>query len=424
MSIDISKAQKGSLYEAKTLLCKNKCGYYGNPIQYDGYCSICYRKLKNPKLTSQPSSTSTLSSYLMSSSQSFDDTSSLLASSQSFNNLDDRQTSSKLNNNNNNQVWNEQTNLNKFTAKKDSRKAAAFKIFRRPTSQQQNQQSGSSQTSLNFVETVSKVADKAVNLVDQSIQNSPFNNSFFQQNTNETNIIEFNSCLNKLISSSSNSNNSNSSSSLITGKFMNKTVSNFDCSAVLNEFEELFKVNFPQLHQDLNKQMRQFVDKFLDAFKRKDQLMMNSNKQFEIVQEFFKKIYKYIQTSASIKSYLERLNAINLSNTLNNSNDSASSSFSVNSTADANNISMQQLQNSDDADKLYEAIMIMVESFINNNIYDYVFPSIMSEFEEQDMQLQKRIRSFYWITNEMIGTCIDENSIFFKDSYEEALNCN
>jgi hypothetical protein len=171
MSIDISKAQKGSLYEAKTLLCKNKCGYYGNPIQYDGYCSICYRKLKNPKLTSQPSSTSTLSSYLMSSSQSFDDTSSLLASSQSFNNLDDRQASNKFNNSNsvnnnsnNNQVWNEQTNLNKFLAKKDSRKTAAFKIFRRPTSQQQNQQSGSSQTSLNFVETVSKVADKAVNL--------------------------------------------------------------------------------------------------------------------------------------------------------------------------------------------------------------------------------------------------------------------
>jgi hypothetical protein len=47
----------------------------------------------------------------------------------------------------------------------------------------------------------------------------------------------------------------------------------------------------------------------------------------------------------------------------------------------------------------------------------------MSEFEEQDMELQKRIRGFYWITNEMIGTCIDENSIFFRDSYEEALNC-
>jgi len=46
----------------------------------------------------------------------------------------------------------------------------------------------------------------------------------------------------------------------------------------------------------------------------------------------------------------------------------------------------------------------------------------MSEFEEEDMQLQKKIRSFYWITNEMIGTCIDENSIFYRDSYEEALN--
>jgi len=46
----------------------------------------------------------------------------------------------------------------------------------------------------------------------------------------------------------------------------------------------------------------------------------------------------------------------------------------------------------------------------------------MSEFEEQDMHLQKRIRDFYWITNDMIGTCIDENSIFYRDSYEEALN--
>ncbi len=67
--------------------------------------------------------------------------------------------------------------------------------------------------------------------------------------------------------------------------------------------------------------------------------------------------------------------------------------------------------------------MIMVESYVTNNIYDYVFPVIMSEFEDQDMNLQKRIRDFYWITNEMIGTCIDENSIFYRDSYEEALNC-
>jgi hypothetical protein len=74
-------------------------------------------------------------------------------------------------------------------------------------------------------------------------------------------------------------------------------------------------------------------------------------------------------------------------------------------------------------EKLYEAIMIMVEAFVNSNLYDYVFPSIMSEYEEQDMSLQKRIRSFYWITNEMIGTCIDEHSIFYRDFYEEALNC-
>lgn len=77
----------------------------------------------------------------------------------------------------------------------------------------------------------------------------------------------------------------------------------------------------------------------------------------------------------------------------------------------------------DHSEKLYEAIMIMVESFVTNSIYDYVFPVIMNEFEDQDMNLQKRIRSFYWITNEMIGTCIDENSIFYRESYEEAINC-
>ena len=52
MSIDVSatgkqQQQQQHLEETNTLLCRNKCGYYGNSIQYEGYCSICYRKIKN-----------------------------------------------------------------------------------------------------------------------------------------------------------------------------------------------------------------------------------------------------------------------------------------------------------------------------------------------------------------------------------------
>lgn len=70
-----------SLYEPITLMCKNNCGYYGNSTQYEGYCSICYRKLKTNKqystssyLTASPSATNFLT---------YDDSSSLLSSSSS-----------------------------------------------------------------------------------------------------------------------------------------------------------------------------------------------------------------------------------------------------------------------------------------------------------------------------------------------------
>ena len=170
---------------------------------------------------------------------------------------------------------------------------------------------------------------------------------------------------------------------------------------ILYEFEHQFRGNFPQLYQELFKQMRQFIEKFINALKRSEKLILNSIKQNEIVQEFFKKIHKYILSSASIKAYLDKSAMLQQSQA----------------------ISETEKQPGEDADKLYEGIMIMVESFVTNSIYDYVFPAIMGEFEEQDMNLQKRIREFYWVTNEMIGTCIDENSIFYRDSYEEALNC-
>ena len=63
-------------YLTKTLMCKNNCGYYGNSIQYDGYCSICYRKLKSRSNKSSQNKQASM----------FDDNSSLLSASQSFNN--------------------------------------------------------------------------------------------------------------------------------------------------------------------------------------------------------------------------------------------------------------------------------------------------------------------------------------------------
>lgn len=370
-------------YLTKTLMCRNNCGYYGNSIQYDGYCSICYRKLKSRSNKSNHNTTS-------------DDNSSLLSNSLSFNgqsNFDER-----INDHDrkkNQQIWNDHSNLNKFISKKESRRAStnAFKQFlRRPSSQ-------------SIVETVSKVADKAVNMVDQSLNNINENSSNNLSLTssfsslaslnsylnNDINITEFNSCLNKLVSSPSKSSSNTSS-----GPFNN----NNESKTLLTEFEHQFRGNFPQLYQDLFKQMKQFIEKYIDALKRNDKL----TKQNEIVQDFFKKIYKYISSSASIKAYLDKSAQLQANQNTNESGDFA------------------QKQPGEDAEKLNEAIMIMVESYVTNNIYDYVFPTIMSEFEEQDMNLQKRIRDFYWITNEMIGTCIDENSIFYRESYEEALN--
>ncbi len=60
-------------YLTKTLMCKNNCGYYGNSIQYDGYCSICYRKLKSrsTKPTKHIDPNDVTSHSLLTTSQSF-----------------------------------------------------------------------------------------------------------------------------------------------------------------------------------------------------------------------------------------------------------------------------------------------------------------------------------------------------------------
>jgi hypothetical protein len=353
----------------------------------------------------------------------------------------------------NNQIWNEHQNLNKFSAKQEKRRNSAFKLFRRSNQATPNQTPPSANTvqtvvtgSLNLVDTMSR----AVNLVDQTLSNNSLINSALSSITSSPSTSsnlndsaassrpfspnEFANCLTRLVSSSLVSSTSPEANVLFSSNSVNGG-SNFEKlsvitaqSSALIEFEEQFRLAFPQLYQDLMKQMKLFVDKFLDAaYRRKETnspLANNNTKQSEVIQDFYKKIYKYILSSASIRSFLDKLNTFMENSNMNGSFTETSGKTDQNNSA-ANNSSSNNNNNANESigDNLYEAIMIMVESFINNSIYDFVFPSIMTEFEEQDMELQKRIRGFYWITNEMIGTCIDENSIFFRDAYEEALNC-
>lgn len=80
VTLGASGGMSSSLYGTKTLMCKNNCGYYGNSTQYEGFCSICYRKLKTNKSHAQTAS-SYLSGSPSASSLAYDDTSSLLSSS-------------------------------------------------------------------------------------------------------------------------------------------------------------------------------------------------------------------------------------------------------------------------------------------------------------------------------------------------------
>ncbi|RMZ93321.1 rab5 GDP GTP exchange factor-like, partial [Brachionus plicatilis] len=217
------------LYDTKTLLCKNKCGFYGNSMQYEGYCSICYRKLKTNKSShSYPAS--------MPSSTSFDDSTSLLRSSQSFS-IDEKKF--------NNQYWNEHTNLSKFSAKSDKRKNSALnKIFRRPSSSTvyQNQHA-----SLNLVDTMSKVADKAVNLVDQSLQSgiSSLNTSSSFQflaspSLGSENLLDFINIMNKLLRPSSPSSEINPCTILLSSTVSKTNSNKFAAQTtedILKEFE-------------------------------------------------------------------------------------------------------------------------------------------------------------------------------------------
>jgi hypothetical protein len=195
----------------------------------------------------------------------------------------------------------------------------------------------------------------------------------------------------------------------------------------------LINDNFSSLVQSLNKQMNKFLEQFVDMLRKNE---LTNTRQYEIVQEFYKKLYSYIQTHPSMKQYFEKISNLNnsfsssnISSIANNSNNDtlsinsllqSSASFLTNSTSSNASFLMQ---NNEEIEKLQDLLMIYVESCITNSLYDYVFPSIMSEFEDTDIKIQKRIRNLNWITHEMIGTCLDENNILYRDSYEDSISC-
>lgn len=313
--------------------------------------------------------------------------------------------------------------MSKFSTKADKRKSSALnKIFRRPSSSATNNAYQQNQHS-SLVDTMSKVADKAVNLVDQSLQsglNSLNGSSSFQflspSSLNGENLVDFINILNRLLKPSPPCSEINSSTILLSSTLSKTNNNKFSAQTnenILMEFEEKFKQNFPQLYNDIVKQIKFFLDKFKEIFSKDSDsdLFAINLKHSEMVQDFYQKINKYLTSSGSIKLYLDRFSMVTRPICLTND------SLSDNSLAEN-----QTNINNEESEKFSEGVMIMIESFVNNSIYDLVFPSLMSEFEEQNINLQKKIRRFYWITSEMIGTCIDENSVFYRDPYEEAIN--
>ena len=153
------------------------------------------------------------------------------------------------------------------------------------------------------------------------------------------------------------------------------------------------------------------MERFLELNRRGE--LNTSVKQYEYVQDFYKSLNSFLNNNALIRTYHEKY--------LCKSN---SEKTSPNQNVDKNQELLLNIQNTEEIEKLIEAIMIFVESVVSTNIYDIVFPLIMTEFEDNDINIQKRIRSFYWITSDMIGTCLDENSILYRDFYEESLSRN
>lgn len=203
----------------------------------------------------------------------------------------------------NSQIWNEHSNLNKFSTKPDSRRRSTFKIFRRPSSNiatnsiaTNSPASGSNASSslstpaslavqpTSLVDTVSKVATQ---IVDQSLNTINSSTSSLLSLTsgsttsgvgilssssflNEpSSLVDFNQSLNRLMSSSLNesassatstslailiptyaingSNNTNNKNLLSASNGAGSSSSDFNSSALLNEFEDKFKIYFSQL---------------------------------------------------------------------------------------------------------------------------------------------------------------------------------
>ena len=171
--------------------------------------------------------------------------------------------------------------------------------------------------------------------------------------------------------------------------------------------------------------MNKFLEQFIDLLRRNE---LTNTRQYEIVQEFYKKLHAHIQNHQSMKQYYEKIlnNNTNTNNSGNNNdtlslNSILTSSASLLTSSSSNSNFL--MQNNEEIEKLQELLIIYVESCLTNSLYDYVFPSIMSEFEDKDIKLQKRIRNLNWITHEMIGTCLDENNILYRDCYEDSISC-
>lgn len=291
---------------------------------------------------------------------------------------------------NSKQIWNEAQNFTKFNTRKRStdKGTTRFTIFKRSASQANV---GLAEASSTIPSTASAVSSSTPNKVDFKLNSQPHN---INNSVNNSNLLII------------------------------------DKSLLINIDLDFLKQNFHQLLHSLNKQMTKFLEQFIELLRKNE---LNNTKQYEIVQDFYKKLNNYIQNHSSMKSYIEKITNTSINNSGNQSNIdatsinslilSSASSILANNSSNNNNNSQQMLQNNEEIEKVQEILMMYVESCMTNSLYDYVFPSIMSEFEEKDIKLQKRIRNLYWITHEMIGTCLDENNILYRECYEDAISC-
>lgn len=68
-----------------------------------------------------------------------------------------------------------------------------------------------------------------------------------------------------------------------------------------------------------------------------------------------------------------------------------------------------------------EALMDKIEEQLMTYLHRTVFQQISSEYEDKDLALQKRIRSLNWMTPQLLGTDIKENSPEVRDLIDKAI---